>query len=363
VRRVLLPAAAGVALACLVLALLAWRSWTAPRQPAPDDPEVFSLRVEPGASLHAVSARLQARGLLSRRRLFLLMARLGGRDRELQVGRYEVPASASPRRILEILVSGRPVPVVVTLPEGLEAAQLAAILADSLDVAAAAILAAADSLVAGSADTLMGPEVRADFAAVTAAGPRPDGRPVHWCEGYLAPDTYHFAEGTGAVAAAEAAVSLQLARLDSARATALPIARELSAHELVTLASIVEAEAQRADERARIAAVYHNRLAAGMRLEADPTVAFWLGKRGERLLFRDLEVDSPYNTYRRRGLPAGPIGAPGRAAIVAAARPDTSSVDLYFVADGEGGHIFSRTHAEHERAVAEYRRLMRQRRR
>jgi UPF0755 protein len=345
-----------------VLALLAWRSWTAERQPAPGDPAVFSLRVTPGDNLHAVSRELQRRGLLRGRRVFLLMARLGGRDRALQVGRYEIPADASPRRLLEILLAGRPVPVVVTLPEGLEAPRLAAILADSLRIDAAAILAAADSLVASAADTLMDTEARGRLAAAAGAA-RPDGRPLHWCEGYLAPDTYHFAEGTDAAAAAAAAVELQLARLDSARARALAPAAGFSPHDLLTLASIVEAEAQRADERERIAAVYHNRLAAGMRLEADPTVAFWLGKRGERLLYRDLEVDSPYNTYRRRGLPAGPIGAPGRDAILAAARPDTTSRELYFVADGEGGHVFSRTHAEHERAVAEYRRLMRERRR
>jgi UPF0755 protein len=141
------------------------------------------------------------------------------------------------------------------------------------------------------------------------------------------------------------------------------VARSLTPHQLLSLAAIVEAEARLAAERERIAGVYHNRLARGMRLEADPTVAFWLGKRGERLLYRDLEMDSPFNTYRRSGPPAGPIGAPGAAALLATARPDTAGGDLYFVADGAGGHVFSGTLADHQRAVAAYRALMRERRR
>jgi UPF0755 protein len=130
----------------------------------------------------------------------------------------------------------------------------------------------------------------------------------------------------------------------------------------VTIASIVEAEARRADERARIAAVYFNRLRRGARLEADPTVAYVLDKRGERLLYRDLRVDSPYNTYANTGLPPGPIGTPGLASLAAAAHPDTLCDAFYFVADGEGGHVFSRTADEHRAAVARYRRLRDQQR-
>ncbi len=362
-RRWFLAAAAAAMVAAIILAGLAWRAWTAGFAPAPGAPAAITVQVRPGATLQAVATELASRGVLRRPRIFLLGARLLGADRDLHVGRYRVTVGASPRQVLRELTEQGPLPVVVTLPEGREATEMAMVLADSLGLDADAILGAADRLVRGGADTLMTPAERERLQrALTGVG-RPVGPAIRWCEGYLAPDTYHFAEGLTAGAVAAAVVGLQLARVDTARQRALPVARDLSAHGLLTLASLVEAEARLARERPEVAAVYHNRIARGMRLEADPTVAFWLGKRGQRLLYRDLKIDSPYNTYRRRGLPAGPIGSPGRQALLATARPDTASEALYFVADGEGGHVFSRTHAEHQRAVARYRELMRERRR
>jgi len=104
-----------------------------------------------------------------------------------------------------------------------------------------------------------------------------------------------------------------------------------------------------------IAAVYSNRLLRNWRLEADPTVAYILRKRGKRMFFRDLEVESPYNAYREKGLPPAPIGNPGMAAILAAARPDTACAAMFFVSDGKGGHVFSRTKREHDEAVRRFR--------
>jgi UPF0755 protein len=182
-------------------------------------------------------------------------------------------------------------------------------------------------------------------------------RRFRWCEGYLAPDTFLFAEGTDAASAARFLVETQWARMDSVLAGgAFPGVAGRSRHEILTLASIVEAEARIPAERERIAAVYVNRLELGRRLEADPTVAFILLKKGKRLFYKDLEVVSPFNTYRNKGLPPGPIGSPGRAALEAAARPDTTCDDLYFVSDGKGGHVFSETVQEHEAAVREFRR-------
>ncbi len=362
-KRLLLSALAALLLAVAVLAGLAWHAWSSGGRPAPADAEPVQVLVAPGATWRQVASILHERGLLEHQRLLVIGARLSGCERRLKTGRFSLPPGASPRDLLRILCRGRPAPVVVTLPEGLEAAALAAILADSLQLDAAAILAAADALIASAADTLMLPAERARLAAIIREETRPDGRPLRWCEGYLAADTFHFAPWTDTAAVVQTVVGLQLQRLGRARAEALWPAREFSPHALLTLASLVEAEARRADERARVAAVYHNRLQKRMRLEADPTVGFWLGKRGERLLYRDLEFDSPYNTYRREGLPPGPLGNPGLEAIVAAARPDTACAALFFVADGDGGHIFSQTLAEHLRAVARYRELMRERRR
>jgi len=361
--RLLIGGLAGLILGVMLLAGAAWRTWTTGPAVEATSPATTMIRVIPGSTLHGVSRDLAEQDLLTSPRIFRLGARLAGRDRDLKVGRFAIPAGSSPREILVILTEGQPVPVVIQLTEGLEAAAMAELLADSLGLESRMILAAADSLVRLAADTLMAEAGEARLAT-TIAGAVPASRgPLHWCEGFLAPDTYHFAEGTTAASVARSLVALQRARLDSARQVAHPVAASLTAHELLALASIIEAEAQRADERETIAAVYHNRLQLGMRLEADPTVAFWLGKRGQRLLYRDLERDSPYNTYRRGGLPVAPISSPGAAAIMAAARPDTSCHALFFVADGSGGHVFSRTMAEHQQAVQEYRKLMKTRRR
>jgi UPF0755 protein len=363
VKRLVIAAVAAVLLAAVALAGYAWRAWTSAPAGAAAASGRIIIDVAPGASLQQVAFDLHQRRLLDHPRLFLLAARLSGKDRALQVGRYAVPAGAAPRELLASLLDARPLPVVVTLPEGLPAEVLAALLADSLSLSPTLILAAADSLVRGGADTLMSADERSSFVAALAGGLHPRGFTMRWCEGYFAPDTYHFAVQTDAATVAGTVVGTQLSRVARARAAALPPAVGYSAHAVLTLASIVETEARLPQERERIAAVYHNRLQRRMRLEADPTVAYWLNKRGERLLYRDLAIDSPYNTYRRDGLPIGPVGNPGEAALLAAARPDTASDDLYFVADGAGGHVFSRTLADHRRAVARYRDLMRDRRR
>jgi len=342
----------GVALVgMLAVVTLGWRAYH-----AGNGMPSARVRVQQGASLGAMARQLEQRDLLEHPRMLLLMARLTDRDRKVQVGVFTLPADASARDILHVLVDRPPDPVVVTLPEGMEAAAMAAVVADSLNLDAADLLAAADGLVRDGADTLMSASSRRTLAAAVA-GRRPGGAPLYWCEGYLAPDTYHFAHGLDAPQVAALMVRLQLQRLRDAGAC------PGGYHDLLTLASLVEAEARLASERTRVAAVYHNRLRNGLRLEADPTVAFWLGKRGQRLLYRDLEVDSPFNTYRRAGLPAGPVLAPGAAAIAAAAAPDPDCHALYFVADGQGGHVFSETLEQHQAAVARYRELMRSRRR
>ena len=138
--------------------------------------------------------------------------------------------------------------------------------------------------------------------------------------------------------------------LEQEFARGTPVSHELTPHEVLTLASIVEAEAARPEERERISAVYLNRLRKGMRLQADPTVAYALGGYRARLFYSDLRVESPYNTYRNYGLPPGPIGNPGRAAIHAVLNPLPGSKELFFVARGDGTHIFSETGEEHETA-------------
>jgi len=350
-KRLLLAALVALIVGAVAAAAIIWQAYV-----GAESIPAAQIEVMPGATMGGVARDLEVRGLLHHRRVLLLAARLTGRDRDLRVGVFALPAGASPRDILDALTEQAPLPVVVTLPEGMAAIEMAAVVADSLGLEAAAILAAADILVSDGADTLMTP-VGIEAMATVIEHRRPDGSAMHWCEGYLAPDTYHFTRGMGAAAVAQVMVDLQLERVAGAAHAGM------TAHELLSLAALVEAESRHDHERPLVAAVYRNRLRRGMRLEADPTVAFWLGKRGQRLLYRDLEVDSPFNTYRRPGLPVGPVLAPGLAAIMAAGAPDTTCDALYFVADGDGGHVFSNTLAEHNRAVAHYRELMRRRRR
>lgn len=361
-RRWLLLAAALAGAAAVALGgWSAWSGWPTRGRPGPPYQVV---RVPSGAPFDAVVDTLAARGLLRRPWLLRAAARLTGQDRRLRAGTYTVPAGLPPRDLLALLGEGRAVLARVTIPEGEEAEAAARRVAEGVGCSAERFLAAADSLarLGLQARRLLGVgaagAARAgSLAALRTAGPLPAGRPFRWCEGYLAPDTYFLAPGTPAAAAAAAVVGLGLARADTlARGVAPTVAAlGLPPHAVVTLASIVEAEARRPEDRARIAAVYVNRLQRGWRLEADPTVAYALRKRGERLYYRDLEAPTPYNTYRHAGLPPGPIGNPGVAALRAAACPDPACDALYFVADGAGGHVFSRTLAEHERAVRAFR--------
>jgi UPF0755 protein len=188
------------------------------------------------------------------------------------------------------------------------------------------------------------------------------GSPLTAPEGSLLPETYDYAWGdtrAGLIRRMAAAQRTTLEALWRERQTGLPLT---GPREAVILASIVEKETGAASERARVAAVFHNRLRRGMRLQSDPTIIYALtgGKTrlGRNLNRADLAIDHPYNTYRIKGLPPGPIANPGRAALIAVLNP-VKSTELYFVADGSGGHAFAKTLKEHNRNVAKWRRLLR----
>lgn len=361
-----LAMAAGTAfLLGLVIVLWGWRLWTGSGPIIALDRDSSTatelIRIPPGMTLSAAADSLSARGLLKHPRIFLAGARLTGKGRALRAGLYELPVGGSPQDLLLALTTGSSVQVKVTIPEGLDAEEIAAIVSRKLGFSPDDFLAAADSLVMTAAyrgRLLKGGETAAeDYDLLLDNETARHPRQFRWCEGHLAPDTFHFTEGTNAAKAAHFLVSTQWARLDSVMAGSESAkALDFSRQELLTLASIVEAEARRDDERVLIAAVYVNRLRQGRRLEADPTVAFILLKKGKRLFYRDLEVSSPFNTYRNKGLPPGPIGSPGFAALEAAAHPDSSCQAMFFVSDGQDGHVFSRTASEHEAAVQEFRR-------
>jgi len=307
------------------------RAWTSAPGPARGD---TVLVVAPGSSPPRIARELAAAGVLARPRLFLWGLRLSGAGGDLKAGRYRFPRPASCDRVLADLRAGRTAKLWITLPEGLWLDEAVGLMARGLGL---------DSL-----DLARRVRDPGAWDHPFLAG-RPD------LEGFLFPDTYAVEYPPDAGALLDQVLD-RCAGVLAELADRAPADWPLDTVDWVTLASIVEAEARLDEERPRIAAVYLNRLRRGMRLEADPTVMYALGERRPRLYFKHLEVDSPYNTYRRAGLPPGPICSPGRRSLESLLAADPADPALYFVATGDGGHLFSATLAEHRRKVAALRR-------
>jgi UPF0755 protein len=290
------------------------------------------VSIPPGSSFGAAIDSLDRAGVISSPKLFGLYASARGRDRDLKAGTYAFEPGTSWNGVLDALTRGKGLVNTVTIPEGFALTSIAPLLGKALSVPA-------DSVMAAASDTAL--RRRLDV-------------PTPTLEGYLFPDTYTFAEGTSP----EEAVRMLVAQFErvwkpewDARLQELTMSR----HDIMTLASIIEKEARLAEERPVISAVYHNRLRIGMALQADPTVQYALGRHVDRVLYKDLEVDSRYNTYKHVGLPPGPIASPGAASIEAALYPAKVPY-LFFVAHPDGHHEFRQTFSEHTEARAQIRR-------
>jgi UPF0755 protein len=309
-----------------------------PRQPE----QVFEVRS--GESLHSLSRRLGEAGILDDHvllgpRLLVWYARLLGVDREVKSGEYDLSPSTAPVDILAKLVAGTVKTHAVTLREGLRLDEIAAVLGDAGIVEADAFLQRARD-----------PELA-----------RTLGVEAETLEGYLYPETYRFPRGADPRELVEAMVRQFRAAWSDADHQRLA-ASDLTLHEAVTLASIVEKETGQGDERPLIAAVFRNRLRRGMRLQTDPTVIYGRilvhGEFDGNLRRRDLQEDTPYNTYTRGGLPPGPIASAGIESIRAVLDPADVPY-LYFVSRNDGTHVFSTTLKEHNVAVNRYQRRRR----
>jgi len=291
--------------------------------------------VEKGMTVSEIAGMLHRRGIIRSPALLRVLAVVGGTSRGLKAGTHRFHGGMTTQEVLEELRVPRAVTRSVTIPEGLRRERIAGILADELGLDAGKL-----------AEMMADPRVA-----------REHGVEADHLEGYLFPETYSFSVNAGEKQVVRRMVEHFHRVFDGGMRHR---AREMgmSVHEVVTLASIIEGEARLDEERALISAVYHNRLRARMRLQADPTVQYAITDGPRRLFNRDYQVNSPYNTYRRRGLPPGPIMSPGEASLRAALYPE--DVDyLYFVAQGDGSHIFSRTIAEHEGAKRRTRRARR----
>ncbi len=292
---------------------------------------VQTVEIPHGAGMARITALLSERDLIRSRLAFRIWARAAGADREIKAGSYALSPGMSAPEILAILTDGREMTVRVTIPEGADLKEIAALL-DSAGVAEPA------TFLARAHDENLIREVAPD--AETGS-----------LEGFLFPDTYFFSRTAGV----DGAIRMMADRFSAVMTLALrDRAKELgrSVQEITILASLIEREAKRPEDRPRIAAVFYNRLRLGMPLQSCATVQYALGEHKERLLYKDLQVASPYNTYIHPGLPPGPICSPGLASLRAALYPDNSDY-LYFVARPDGSHVFSSRYQEHLRAQRE----------
>ncbi|MCD8563245.1 MAG: endolytic transglycosylase MltG [Alphaproteobacteria bacterium] len=294
----------------------------------------MEFEVSPGEGLRGVAADLEEKGALNHAFLFVAGATLQGKAGQIKAGEYELPPALSPASILDKLVKGDVIRRQFTVREGLTSYE-----------------------VVGIIKTV--PDLSGDVASIPP-------------EGTLLPETYSYRKDESREAKIkemqEAMVKTLAGLCPSQPCWPAPLS---SLKDVVTLASIVEKETGVPEERARVAGVFLNRLKKGIPLQTDPSVIYAItggknkndgqGPLGRRLLSKDLEIDSPYNTYKYAGLPPGPIANPGKDSLEAVLHPEEHDF-IYFVADGSGGHIFSKTLAEHNKNVAEWRKIRRQNR-
>jgi UPF0755 protein len=322
------------ALAVLAGGLAGWEWWRLERPYRGfTEADVF-VDLPTGDSVAAMATKLADAGVVPDAFTFRLAARLSHTDRRLNAGEYRFTAAATPYDVAARLARGDVYRIGVVFPEGLTIAEMASIFA-------ASGLGTAEEFTRAAADTL--PIASYDPAATDL-------------EGYLFPDSYAFSRHVGADAAVRAMVKAFEHAVGTADFRAAAVAQGMSLRDVVTLASMIEKETARPEERPLVSAVFHNRLKLRMPMQCDPTVIYALMRAGRwngNVTHADLQINSPYNTYRYGGLPPGPIAAPGLASLTAAVHPADVPF-LYFVSRNDGTHVFAATLAEHNRNVQRF---------
>ncbi len=293
-------------------------------QPSPE--QTADIRIKFGTPPDSIAAMMERAGIVSSSGRFLWALKLLNKGGALRAGHFRIPYPLSNQRAIRALTEGPQILTKVTIPEGLTTRRIAAIFRRemALDSARFVQLARDSTFIA---------RFRIQAADL---------------EGYLYPETYLFPYGS---TEAQVITPMVLQFKKMVWDTLYQRSQEMgfTTGEMVTLASIIQAEAKLSREMRTISSVYHNRLRLGIPLQADPTIQYLLPNGPRRLLYRDLEIDSPYNTYLYRGLPPGPIGNPGKEAVLAALHPEATDY-LFFVADTRGGHTFSANFRGHLKA-------------
>ena len=301
--------------------------------PNPGDGSEIVFEIPRGSTFRQVSKVLYEEGIIPNEFNFKLAAFLYGSENKLKAGRYRIPSGLNYFELIDFLLKGgHDEQVLVTIPEGIWQHDLAGLLNSKLNVDSSAFMKLSQNKY---------------FLAELGINSKS-------IEGYLLPETYYFYKNSKS----EEVLKKLVHEMDKVFTPAVEERlKELkrNKHEILTLASIIEGESNISSEYKRISGVYHNRLKKWMPLEADPTIQYLKrNSKHNKILYKDLEIDSPYNTYKNYGLPPTPINNPGIEAINAALYPEQNDF-LFFVADGTGAHKFSKTYKEHLKNVEEYR--------
>ncbi len=323
----------------VVLIILGLVYWAVSYVMLPEQPQAVKrtrLFIPKGSSVRQIADSLKNKGLIEGTELFLFWSKTLDKDRDFKAGLFHVPSGLSYPQLIQWLTQTKPENITVRLIEGWPTQKILRTLSKKLNLDYAVL------------DLLIKDEAFCHSFNVK----------IPSLNGYLLPDTYKFPYGMSEKEVLRFLVQRTLAIFNSDSAQQVLKTRGVSVHQIMTMASIVEGEAMLDKERPAIASVYWNRFKRGMRLQADPTIQFLVKDGPRRLLYKDLKIESPYNTYLHKGLPPGPINNPGKASILAALFPAQTTY-LYFVAKGDGSHVFSKSAAEHAKAKAAFNRVRR----
>ncbi|MDC0206667.1 endolytic transglycosylase MltG [Nitrospinae bacterium] len=298
-------------------------------RPVSNNTQLQTFEIKPGVTLNKVAKKLSREGLIRSSSAFQAIALLQEKQKLIMIGEYNVSPSMLPTEILQRITSGKTILHPVTIPEGYRIIEIG-------DILVKKGLADKGKFLEQTKDTRLLKEIAVDSL-----------------EGYLFPETYHFGKFTNERTIVKKMVDTFKER--TLKQEFLNRAKEIgfSFHEIITLASLIEKETGKDSERKQISSVFHNRLKKNMLLQTDPTVIYAIENFDGNIKKRDLKIDSPYNTYRYKGLPPGPISSPGLKSIIAALYPANTS-NLYFVSRQDGSHQFSSTLNQHNEAVQKY---------
>lgn len=316
--------------ACLAVgAVMLFRTWVIP------EPEGVFVEIPRGSALPRIASLLEAGGVIPHRAAWIFCVKWLGVSNKLQAGQYCFKEDQSNFSVIRMLRKGEQIHRIVVIPEGMTSRRIARILSREMGF----------------------PEDSVLLLVRDHGFCRDLGLPAESLEGYLFPDTYQFTAQAGIREVLTAMVRRFQALFHDSLDSRLK-EMNMTLNEVVTLASIIEGEAMLDAEKSVISSLYHNRLRIGMALQADPTIQYLIQDGPRRLLTRDLAIDSPYNTYKYRGLPPGPVNNPGLPSVRAALYPARTRY-LYMVAAGDGSHVFSTSLEEHLKAKRRFDRIRR----